>query len=1014
MAKGLSYADAVKLLGAPENKTVKALDMLTGGILLGTSASGSTLALSLFGAKGELFRLTHELVGGLKERMNGLSRHDRTERLAAAQRVLVVAAFFEVVREVDLPFDIGELRLDRADQVAMSGGDPSEPLADSLTSMPVPLIAPALPYERALDAMLAFHQRLAERLHRFVMGLAVWDRLEDAERGRLLATLIDAAPQAATRRFEEHFRRLGAEFPEVAFWADRQDHRATRAEIGRVEASLSGLQRILDEVAAGRLPDDRRAGLARRYRARLGRPITDSGGAPPGMVIPALEHAYVNPCFRVRSAGASARVGDESWWRDAHVRDDLQEFLAGQLTSPDLVSSPLLLLGQPGSGKSALTQVLAARLPETDFMVVRVALRETPADADLQEQIEHAVRDATGETVNWPQLVRSADGALPVVILDGFDELLQATGTSQSDYLQQVARFQEREADQGRPVAVIVTSRTAVADRARLPATGVVAIRLEPFSDAQVGQWLDTWNTANASHLARRGLSPLRPETALAHPDLAVQPLLLLMLALYDADSNELHNDSGTLNLAELYERLLVSFAKREIEKTNAALDENTLTEAIEDELLRLSIAAFAMFNRGRQWTTEQELTDDLAALLPEGPSGTQTGFKAPLTRGQTVLGRFFFVHRSQALTHESRLSTYEFLHATFGEFLVARLVARELEDLAAFASVSTGRRQVPDDRFLHTLLSCATLANREPVMEFLKFLLGGLPDPTQSVLGDLLLDAFRTALLPQQVHEAYAPVPRTITARHTVYSANVLLLTALVRQAVTGRELFPGASDPVDAWSRHARLLKSQLPHDSWTSLIGALDVSRMWNDAWPEVQLAPRSPQQHLRLDMQWTLRGEETFRTMEELQRDSRFLCDTAQDMLLHTIEPLGSPNGVGALVPVWFTTFEGDLFSPANALINLWAQSSVLEIDIARLQRAYERCLAFTPGDSLISIVMVAKLLRQLAADADRLPREWRAGVLQRIKPIIRAHSDFHPWAREAFHDFDVDFGAPGPS
>jgi hypothetical protein len=54
-----------------------------------------------------------------------------------------------------------------------------------------------------------------------------------------------------------------------------------------------------------------------------------------------------------------------------------------------------------------------------------------------------------------------------MVMLDGFDELLQATGVSQSDYLEKVAEFQRREADQGRPVAALVTSRTAVADRAR-------------------------------------------------------------------------------------------------------------------------------------------------------------------------------------------------------------------------------------------------------------------------------------------------------------------------------------------------------------------------------------------------------------------------------------------------------------------------------------------------------------------------------------------------------------------
>jgi hypothetical protein len=172
-----------------------------------------------------------------------------------------------------------------------------------------------------------------------------------------------------------------------------------------------------------------------------------------------------------------------------------------------------------------------------DYVAVRVALREVPADSDLQSQIEYAIRDATGESLSWPMLARSAGGALPVVLLDGFDELLQATGIGQTDYLEQIVRLQEREADQGRPVAVIVTSRTAVADSARIP-VGATAVRLEPFTDPQIRRWLAIWNASNAAYQARRKPQPLSAEAVLRQRVLASQPLLLLMLALYDADDN--------------------------------------------------------------------------------------------------------------------------------------------------------------------------------------------------------------------------------------------------------------------------------------------------------------------------------------------------------------------------------------------------------------------------------------------------------------------------------------------
>src|SRR6185312_1617226 len=167
-----------------------------------------------------------------------------------------------------------------------------------------------------------------------------------------------------------------------------------------------------------------------------------------------------------------------------------------------------VVLGHPGAGKSVLTKVLAARLSPEEFIPVRVVLRETPAEGEIQDQIEYAIRAATGLNINWPSLVREARPAVPVVLFDGFDELLQATGLSQSDYLARVARFQQREADQGRPLVALVTSRPA--------------------------------------------------EIVARHQALACQPLLLLMLALYDADANALQRAdasglAGALDESALY-----------------------------------------------------------------------------------------------------------------------------------------------------------------------------------------------------------------------------------------------------------------------------------------------------------------------------------------------------------------------------------------------------------------------------------------------------------------------------
>lgn len=601
MLRGLCYADAARQLGGGQNKIVVALDQLTGGLLLAASASGSAFALSLFDAKSELVRLGGELVSSLSSRTRGITRMERSEQLAAAHAVIVVNAFFDALREVSLPFDINDLKITASEQVNIATGSTERVMAVALVRSNVPIPTPHVPYERTVTELTGYYHELAKAVSTFISGLSVWDLLDVAAQSTVLAGIADIAPGRAVAKYEDMFRRLAAEFPEVAFWSNLVDHQATRTEIRSLHISLAGMAKVLSGIATGRPPGDQRLALARAYQAALRRPLLPIDEAPDGLRFPVVDEAYVNPDFRAAEGLSTDQIANERWWAEQPRRTDLQEFLVGHLTTPRAAKAPLVVLGQPGSGKSLLTQVLAARLPASDFLAVRVMLREVAVDADLQTQIEQSIRAATGETVSWPNFARTADDALPVVLIDGFDELLQATGMSQSNYLEKITAFQRREADQGRPVVVIVTSRTSVADRVR-PVEGVVTVRLEPFDDKQIGQWLAVWRDANVVALAARGLRPLPVETALAHADLACQPLLLMMLALYDNDGNPLQQQEAAFGQAELYERLLTQFARREILKIGAGLSDTQVDQAVERELLRLAVVAFAMFNRHKQW----------------------------------------------------------------------------------------------------------------------------------------------------------------------------------------------------------------------------------------------------------------------------------------------------------------------------------------------------------------------------------------------------------------------------
>ncbi|WP_347584463.1 hypothetical protein [Acrocarpospora sp. B8E8] len=827
-----SYAEAVRILGG-ETTTLRALDKLLGGVLLGASAvpGVGAAALSLFDAKSEAVRLGHQLIASVREKVTGATRYTRSERLYAAQSIILATSFFEALDDIDLPFTLRDLELLETEKHDLFAFAETRMFT---SNFPIGITHSHVTPEKLKGLISQDRYRMysdaGEVLLRFARGLAIWENLTSAQQAQASLEISRNLPTAASHRYDDMYRRLAVEFPEFAFWAIEREHHVTQEQLRQ---GLAGLTDLLASVSSGRVPPPKLRSLLTLNQAALTRPISPSDDLPDGLSLPDLSEGYINPRFRV--VLGSADLSLERSWLDAPIRDDLQDFLAGLLTSLFASVCPLLVLGQPGVGKSLVTQMIAARLPVADFLPIRVPLRQVPADAGIQEQIETAIRVSTGEPMSWPDLVRSADGALPVVLLDGLDELLQATGVNRADYLVRAAEFQAREAELGRPVAVIVTTRTAVANRCRLP-RGSLAIRLEPFSDDQVKLWIDTWNNTNGAHFAGVGREPLSYGDVLAHRELAEQPLLLLMLALYDANGPKplaqgALREVGTLSYGELYERLLQGFAAREIDKHEPGLSPSRREQALERELHRLSVAAFAMFNRGQQWVTHDDLDRDLTALIPEQTSAG-VGFDRPLTAAQTVIGRFFFIHQSRALRDSHELSTYEFLHTTFGEYLIARLVRDLLREEAERAAVSQGGmlngmfNPRSDPGPSGALLSFAVLSARVPILVFLR----SISEPVEHLRPFLLRRFQETYFGAESARSNYEPAALSATQRIARQTANLVLLTTVLTGPVTAAELFSADSDSVQHWQSLVDLWRAGTHPDEWPSLASALQIARSW----------------------------------------------------------------------------------------------------------------------------------------------------------------------------------------
>lgn len=697
-------------------------------------------------------------------------------------------------------------------------------------------------------------------------------------------------------------------------------------ELGAQRTGLAGLETLLRALARDAPPADWPARLAEIHRHELTRPLSLAGEAGEDHSsprIPKLAQGYVDPAYRAAAHAPDDTPHVDAWWYTRPLHQDIQTLLVSHLTTYPAPDHPLIVLGDPGAGKSLLTKLLAARLPPTDYLPIRIELRTVPADAGVLEQVNHALHRLTQRAITWAELTEASPGVLPVLIFDGFDELLQAGGTDHYRYLQDIADFQCRSAINGLPVAAIVTSRTVVADQAAIP-PGSAMIRLEPFDKGRIDRWTHLWNTVNRTN-------PCRTDLAERHHELALQPLLLLMLALYYS-IEPAAEAAATMSRVALYERLLKLFVRRQITKLEPGLRPTLLEEKVENELDLLSVIAMAMFNRGSQGVSATDAEHDLAYLRDPANSAKDS-------TPWLLFGRFFFIHEARAMYEDGEDHLwYEFLHATFGEYLVARKIARTL------ARCPDGGRY---DALLFALLSCALLTDRTQIIDDLRdFLPAGNTDPIRTL--------FPRALYPVAHDTGYSTGLTPVTYRHACYSANLLLLAFAREYALYFSEIAGTTPDPAANWRIHATLWKSQFEPGVWdafTQVVGTWALERSDILVWP-----------------------------------NGRELSAGRRSLILHDpdIDELASPA-----FPVWEALgsitrvdLREHVTSTGRDLVTLLLAPAVPRGELLDL---YGRCLESLMSFGMASALrqMHSAISRRLAGESERLPAAFVNDTLKKL-------------------------------
>ena len=671
--------------------------------------------LELLDVKNKLFEVGHKIYDYIAQKIE-TNYIDRIEQIQAAYALICYTAYFDTLQN-DLPKNVRKklkltleekkLMLDSATENSIKAENNSEVqckvfYADHINS-----------FSNIKENLNLIYDNISNSLISLIKNANIYNeevRKEKQEYEKIV-DILKTLPSRALIAYEAQYLKLSDQFNDFALFAQLQNFNDLKHAISRnkqaidslanmtknIDVGLSNLNVVVNSIStnyakiqAQDIVDD----LKRKYIATIQEPIIDdkeikSDREEIRLQFPKIKDAFIPQSYKCLSyQGKEMHLEDESVWKKSPIQHDLDRFFLKYLYSPDSIDYPLIILGHPGSGKSLLTKILSAQLMCNSYTVVRIPLRDVNAEDSIDVLVEDQIKKITNRplsTQGYGGFASQFNEKPLIIILDGYDELLQAKGAIFAGYLERVRAFQQDQKAMNRPVRIIITSRITLIDKARVPTNSTI-LRLMEFDKQRRQAWIDIWNNINADYFRSSNIKPFAlPNREKGKKnsilELAEQPLLLLMLALYDSESNELAKNDN-IKRTELYDNLLRRFVRRERGRYVVGFSDKTSQEQdliIDEEMNRLGVVAIGMYNRKGVVIRSKQLENDLntfSANRKDNNSELHT-----LKESESVLGGFFFIHQSTAQDVDAHSdnseSAFEFLHNTFGEFLAADFILR-------------------------------------------------------------------------------------------------------------------------------------------------------------------------------------------------------------------------------------------------------------------------------------------------------------------------------------------------
>ncbi|MEZ8239253.1 pentapeptide repeat-containing protein [Vibrio splendidus] len=349
-----------------------------------------------------------------------------------------------------------------------------------------------------------------------------------------------------------------------------------------------------------------------------------------------------------------------------------------------------VLSGGPGSGKSSAAKILAADISKelSEVSVLFIPLQHFDIEDDLNSAIERFIRDDKYLTINPLDSALGRERLL--IIFDGLDELsMRGKGTAEvaNDFIDEVITKIHRFNLQGSKIQALITGRDVSVQSAetKLRDDNQVLNFLPYYlSDSEISKYKDPkgilkedqrvvwWNKYGAAKGKDYSGLPDEISTESLIP-ITKEPLLNYLVALaYEGGRVDFSN---TITLNTIYADLLKAVHSRQWDTSGNHPGTCGLTTVHFERVLE-EIAMAVWHGHGRTAT----LSSIQAACEKANLKKQLEQFEGSAQKGVTrLLTAFYFRESDTTVDNEN---TFEFTHKSFGEYLIARRVARQFNKI--------------------------------------------------------------------------------------------------------------------------------------------------------------------------------------------------------------------------------------------------------------------------------------------------------------------------------------------